>query len=310
MKKIYLALVAMLLLMSMPQAEAARHQIVTRGDTMMVVDDGDTAVIVGMGLGKIKARVERALNDTLLDAGQVSSDTVDGDVEWKVNGQRADVDLQAINETWAWAARDAMRNFFFWISVIVFLGLLFGYLRRRSQNRVIERAIENNYPLPDGLYGHRQTPRTIYVQQPIVTQAPTPTPPPAGEQAPTQGTATPPPLMSPAYLQHGRQVTSDMINLRALYPAFKWIAVGTLSRLQVDCRRTGTGTVLHGDQQFCTGLPHAGHRVHRSGQRRDSLSGTAHAGRTHTVAARTGALARTRTAATPCRAAPRHPAAL
>lgn len=226
MKKIYLALVAMLLLMSMPQAEAARHQIVTRGDTMMVVDDGDTAVIVGMGLGKIKARVERALNDTLLDAGQVSSDTVDGDVVWKVNGQRADVDLQAINDTWAGVARKAMRDLFFWIAVIVFLGLLFGYLRRRSQNRVIERAIENNYPLPDGLYGHRQTPRTIYVQQPIVTQAPTLTPPPADAQAPAQGTATPPPLMSPAYLQHGRQVTSDMINLRALYPAFKWIAVG------------------------------------------------------------------------------------
>ena len=118
MKKIYLALVAMLLLMSMPQAEAARHQIVTRGDTMMVVDDGDTAVIVGMGLGKIKARVERALNDTLLDAGQVSSDTVDGDVVWKVNGQRADVDLQAINDTWAGVARKAMRDLFFWIAVM------------------------------------------------------------------------------------------------------------------------------------------------------------------------------------------------
>lgn len=50
----------------------------------------------------------------------------------------------------------------FCIMVVVFLSLLFYLLHRRAKYRVIEKAIENNYPLPPSLGGtptYKQAPQ-------------------------------------------------------------------------------------------------------------------------------------------------------
>lgn len=61
---------------------------------------------------------------------------------------------------WADVAQNATLMLSVSVIVVVFLCLLFYYLHRKAKYRVIEKAIENNYPLPPSL-GGVQPPKVV-----------------------------------------------------------------------------------------------------------------------------------------------------
>ena len=99
---------------------------------------------------------------------------------------------------------------------LVALVLFFRFLNRRNKYRVIEKAIENNYPLNElSLNDVKRS--AIYVQQPVVTAAPPVQPGQVPVGTPISGQTPNDPL-----------VMTDMVNWRALMPAVKWIGWGAL----------------------------------------------------------------------------------
>ena len=112
--------------------------------------------------------------------------------------------------------------------LLVLLVMFFRFLNRRNRYRVIERAIENNYPIEHLPLSDAKR-SAIYVQQPVMPMPPMNQPPmnQPGNRA-TVGTPLP---GTPA------PVVTGMVNWRALMPAVKWLAWGlafTLFGLCID----------------------------------------------------------------------------
>ena len=97
---------------------------------------------------------------------------------------------------------------------LVALVLFFRFLNRRNKYRVIEKAIENNYPLNE--LSLNDTKRSaIYVQRPVVTAAPPVQPGQVPVGTPIQGQTPDNPI-----------VMTDMVNWRALMPAIRVLGWG------------------------------------------------------------------------------------
>ena len=147
----------------------ASTQVVTRGDTTEIVEDGDTVRLVGMNA--LGSRITDMLNDTVVD------------VEDYATGQQSEFDpVKEISNQWSKAVAFITVFVMIGIVFIVLLSLLFRYLNRRRKYMMVEKAIENNYPLPEYIFGGvRETVRTVYVGTPLAAQPPAPqqpTPPP------------------------------------------------------------------------------------------------------------------------------------
>ncbi len=179
MKQLFLTLILMLAVTTIP-ASAERASITTKGDTTVIVADGDTTVIESRIAGAlekvISGKIMEHLDDTVLDnSGSVTvnlddDSTVDEDTTWIET-----------NRIWSQRLTDIVAITSVFLVAIVVLVLTFRYLNRRRKYKVIEKAIENNYPLPDGIFG-KSTTRVVYTQ-------PTPT-----MGTPVQGTPVPPPF--------------------------------------------------------------------------------------------------------------------
>ena len=97
---------------------------------------------------------------------------------------------------------------------LVALVLFFRFLNRRNKYRVIEKAIENNYPLNE--FSLNDTKRSaIYVQQPVVTAAPPVQPGQVPVGTPISGQTPDNPI-----------VMTDMVNWRAMMPAIRVLGWG------------------------------------------------------------------------------------
>lgn len=169
MKKILLILVLMLAAVS--PIEAARPSVNRSGDTTTIVADGDTLKITDQGVANA---IEQAVNDTI----------------WEENGYNEDEEnattAREIAGRWAEVATIATGIVCVSIVVIVFLCLLFYFLHRRAKYRTIEKAIENNYPLPPSLGGSQ--PYKAAPQQPDAWRGAAPQMPPQAPQANPQAT--------------------------------------------------------------------------------------------------------------------------
>lgn len=194
-------------------APAGKANVEFKGDTI-VVTDGDKAVAISglPEMQKVRDKINRALDDTLT-AGNGTTIEI-GDYK----GDLSPEDIKELSGQWASVAKMFM-FYSVWGAVgIVLLILLFRFLNRRSKYRVMEKAIENNYPLNDlSLTDVKRS--AIYVQQPVVAAAP---PMNAASQPgqvpvgmPIEGKAADNPV-----------VVSNMVNWRALMPAVKWMAWG------------------------------------------------------------------------------------
>lgn len=201
------------------KATAGKTQVEFKGDSL-VVNDGDESVTVSgiPELQKVRDKINEALDDTLAtgDAGSISI----GDDDMDLSPE----DLKAMSEQWADVAKKVAYASILGLLALVLLILLFRYLNRRSKYRVMERAIENNYPLNDISLTDNQR-RAIYVQQPVVTAS---TPMAAAPQQPGQvPVGTPIQGQTPA----NPIVMTSIFNWRALMPAIRVAGWGVLLAL-------------------------------------------------------------------------------
>ena len=190
-----------------------------KGDTI-VINDGDEQVTVSglPEMKKVRDKINRALDDTLT-AG--TGTTVElGDHK----GDLSPDDIKYMSDQWGEVAKHMCYASIAGLLGLVLLVLLFRFLNRRNKYRVIEKAIENNYPLNElSLNDVKRS--AIYVQQPVVTAAPPMT------AAPQTGVASRPgevPVGTPleGMTPQNPVVMTDMINWRALMPAIRLIGWG------------------------------------------------------------------------------------
>lgn len=171
MKKV-LALVAAAILAT-GAAHAGRVQF--KGDTMIVVEGGDTTSITG---AQAKQRLAKILDDTVVgkvgDTGMVPDSDDPDDV---VKLDRADYN----SLRWRADQYDNLRDrqdLVAVISVVSILSLLtliiavtwfvVIYKNRRNRYKMIEKAIENNYKLPDSEVDYVMAPQNFAVPaQPV-----------------------------------------------------------------------------------------------------------------------------------------------
>ena len=216
MKKTILTLAMMLMLAitatAVPTVTAqptSKTHVSFKGDSI-VVTDGDEEITVSGIPQKVRDRINEALDDTLTSG---SGTTVEfGDQR----GELAPEDIKEISNQWASVAKQWAISGSFCLLGLVALVLFFRFLNRRNKYRVIEKAIENNYPLNElSLNDVKRS--AIYVQQPVVTAAPPVQPGQVPVGTPISGQTPNDPI-----------VMTDMVNWRALMPAVKWIGWGTL----------------------------------------------------------------------------------
>lgn len=229
MKKTILTLVMMLTMavavtaapgikVASKKAPAGKAQVEFKGDSIVVNDGDESVTISGLPeLQKVRDKINRALDDTLTSGNGTNV---------RVNGLKEDMspdDIKEISNQWASVVKQMTISGSFCLLGIVALVLLFRFMNRRSKYRVIEKAIENNYPLNElSLNDTRRS--AIYVQQPVVTATP-----PAFNGSPAQQPGQVP-VGTPISGQTPDNpiVMTDMVNWRALMPAVKWIGWGTL----------------------------------------------------------------------------------
>ena len=216
MKKTILTLAMMLMLAitatAVPTVTAqptSKTHVSFKGDSI-VVTDGDEEITMSGIPQKVRDRINEALDDTLTSG---SGTTVEfGDQR----GELAPEDIKEISNQWASVAKQWAISGSFCLLGLVALVLFFRFLNRRNRYRVIEKAIENNYPLNElSLNDVKRS--AIYVQQPVVTAAPPVQPGQMPIGTPLEGATPQQPV-----------IMTDMVNWRALMPAVKWIGWGTL----------------------------------------------------------------------------------
>ena len=187
----------------------SKANIELKGDSIVVSDGNESVTVSDISeIQKVRDKINEALDDTLTGG---SGTTVEiGDHK----GDLSPDDIKEISNHWASVVKQMTISGSFCLLGIVALVLFFRFLNRRNKYRVIEKAIENNYPLNE--LSLNDTKRSaIYVQQPVVTAAPQAGQVPVG--TPMSGQTPDNPI-----------VMTDMVNWRALMPAIKWIGWGTL----------------------------------------------------------------------------------
>lgn len=153
MKKILLILV--LTLAAALPSQARKANINRSGDTTTIVMNGDTVRVTD---GEVKKTISKAINDTLWSE---KAETADDDETYNYMALDNDARLKEAS-MWSSTVKQISVSMCFCIMVVVFLSLLFYLLHRRAKYRVIEKAIENNYPLPPSLGGtptYKQAPQ-------------------------------------------------------------------------------------------------------------------------------------------------------
>ena len=200
-----------------PAKSKANTNVEFKGDSIVITDEDQAVTLSGLPeMKKVRDKINRALDDTL-NAG--SGTTVEiGDS----HGELSPEDVKEISNHWASVVKQMTISGTFCLLGIVALVLFFRFLNRRNKYRVIEKAIENNYPLNEiSLNDTRRS--AIYVQQPIVTA-----PPMANGAAAQQPGQVPVGTPIAGQTAANPIVMTDMVNWRALMPAIKWIGWGTL----------------------------------------------------------------------------------
>ena len=187
---------------------ASKTNVEFKGDSIVVTEGDQSVTLSGLPeMQKVRDKINAALEDTLTSGGT----TVE------IGDQRGELDpedIKEISNQWASVAKQWAISGSFCLLGLVALVLFFRFLNRRNKYRVIEKAIENNYPLNELSLNYTKR-SAIYVQQPVVTAAPQPGQVPTG--TPLEGMAPQQPI-----------VMTDMVNWRALMPAVKWIGWGTV----------------------------------------------------------------------------------
>lgn len=227
MKKIILSIIAVAMAF-MPMS--ANRILETRGDTIIIAHEGDTLRFAGTQSIKELAGI---LDDTLInlnsDAEQVVSE---GDI---IPVGTRDLAIRS-QEIWAKAVENVAASIMIGLAFLIAVILLFSYLKRRRKYKMVEKAIENNYPLPpyvfDGYsapsnYTAPYTPAQPVQGAPIAQGVPVENAEPVIDE---NGEVVPPPLgvQNDPWQAAGQQHTTGAprMNWRAFQGSFVLVAVG------------------------------------------------------------------------------------
>ena len=210
----------------------AAPMVETRGDTLVVADGGDTVRLVG---SQITEKLSAILDDTLVNMNK-EVDQAGTDYDPLKQPERDDWRVK-MQEVWSSTAETIGLSFIWGMVCLIALIMLFNYLKRRRKYKMVEKAIENNYPLPPYVFdGHApaqpvwNTPAT---QQPV-QGTPINDGTPAEPTVDDEGTPTPPPfnVQNDPWNGQATQATQQpamgkpRINWRAFQNCFILVAVG------------------------------------------------------------------------------------
>lgn len=200
MKKTILALVMVLMAaMAVQEVQAApvkpvKQVVQLKSDSVM----SSTAE----EMEKVREKINEALDDTLT-TGSMGSVSIGGEKDLTPE------DMIQMSAQWAEVVKKVGYASIAGLLALVLLVLLFRYLNRRNKYRVMERAIENNYPLNDLSFTDAKR-SAIYVQQPVVSAAAPQQPGQVPVGTPIQGQTPDNPI-----------VMSSVFNWRALMPGIR-----------------------------------------------------------------------------------------
>lgn len=196
-----------------------------QGDTLIIASDGDT---VRLTSSQITKKLGVLLDDTVINMTDEVAEPIERDNEndW--------LDMQRI---WSNTAETISIAFVWGMVCLIALIMLFNYLKRRRKYKMVEKAIENRYPLPPYVFdGHAPA-------QPV-WNAPAPQQPvqgtPINDGAPVEpnvdeeGNPTPPPfnVQSDPWNEQATQAPQQpamgtpRMNWRAFQNSFILVAVG------------------------------------------------------------------------------------
>ncbi len=224
MKKTILSLVMMLTMAMAVSAgpvikatPASKTNVEFKGDSI-IVNDGDQSVTVSglPELQRVRDKINEALDDTLTTGNGAAIGIGDHDLSPE--------DIKYMSDHWGEIAKQMCYASIAGLLALVALVLLFRYLNRRNKYRVMEKAIENNYPLNDlSLNDVRRN--AIYVQQPVFS---TPVPPtaPAPSAAPQQPGQVPVGTPIKGQTPDNPIIMTNVMNWRALMPAIRVLGWG------------------------------------------------------------------------------------
>lgn len=193
MKKVILSIViAVVSLLNSFSAQADNASLQMMGDSMVVVNGKDTVTITMGKLKEFADKINNRLDDTIVDNAIATADATIAvtDAALDDSTDKNEIALAQIHKQNA----DHEKIFIATVTAIVFgtiflivlISLIVYYMRRRAKYRIVEKAIENGYPLPDSFYGNRPVmPQPIMMpQQPFAPQQPVTPQQPANQQQP------------------------------------------------------------------------------------------------------------------------------
>lgn len=222
MKKITLLIMAAMMAIIPLRADNVSLQ----GDTLIIASDGDT---VRLTSSQITKKLGVLLDDTVINMTDEVAEPIERDdkSDWRVRMQ----------EVWSSTAEVIGLAFIWGMVCLIALIMLFNYLKRRRKYKMVEKAIENNYPLPPYVFdGHApaqpvwNTPATQQPVQGIPISDGTPVEPTADDE----DTPTPPPfnVQNDPWNEQATQAPqqpamgSPRMNWRAFQNSFILVAVG------------------------------------------------------------------------------------
>ena len=226
MKKNLLILV--LTLAAALPSQARKANINRSGDTTTIVMNGDTVRVTD---GEVKKTISKAINDTLWSE---KAETADDDETYNYMALDNDARLKEAS-MWSSTVKQISISMCFCIMVVVFMSLLFYLLHRRAKYRVIEKAIENNYPLPPSLGGtptYKQVPQRPDAWRNYAPQ------PQAQPQRPQQPQPQPQPQAQPQQAPYQQGMNAPMqpnmpyrVNYMAYKKSFVLVTVGLMAAM-------------------------------------------------------------------------------
>ena len=211
MNKVIVTLLLLLSASAVTPAWSSKTSVSMKGDTTTVIEDGDTTRVVGgINIGKI---IERALGDTLVSTAD-SAEDVDGAADDADAYDNREANMRARQAMMQEMVQNIVTCTVVGVIFIIFFSLLFYYLHRKAKYRMMEKAIENNYPLPGTPMMGRQAP----VQSQPVAQ------PQSQSQSQPQSAPPQPPVAGLANL--GFNNVQPYLDWRSFHRSFMLIAVG------------------------------------------------------------------------------------
>lgn len=110
----------------------------------------------------VKTYVDKRLNDTILNREELRQYRNSYDYTENYN-TRGNLKFRAMEDFFSLLDKSikGLTGLFITIIIVSFFGV---FINRHQKYKIIEKAIENNYPLPDGLFGNKRQPSTTIIK--------------------------------------------------------------------------------------------------------------------------------------------------